>query len=197
MSRVIKALELSLVLLLMPMLMQCIPGVAISHMQQLLQLDNILTNRISSVLQLLRNQTENKELVQQSERLEIALALPISQLDEKIKIYNEYLAYDAMRAKQQQQQPQTDSEASGYDRADIVVDISDKDKLRTAAYSAFEKRVLKLLKRLDVSDAFTKRVFKAIFSDEEQLKKLKKKLDSLGDDTDSSCSLWDFIFGLY
>lgn len=180
-------------LVLMPMLMQCIPGVAISHMEQLLQLDNILTNRISSVLQQLRNQTENKELAQHYERLEIALALPISQLDEKIRIYNEYI-----RQKQQQQQQQSDnSEASGYDRADIIVDISDKDKQRTAAYSAFEKRVLKLLKRLDVSDAFTKRVFKAIFSDEEQLKKLKKKLDSLGDDTDSSCSLWDFIFGLY
>ncbi|XP_017856748.1 PREDICTED: uncharacterized protein LOC108609537 [Drosophila arizonae] len=196
MSRMIKAVELSLVLLLMPMLMQCIPGVAISHMQQLLQLDSIITNRISNALQQLRNQTENKELVQQYERLEIALALPISQLDEKIRIYNEYLAYDAIREKQQLQQPDN-SEASGYDRADIIVDISDKDKQRTAAYSAFEKRVLKLLKRLNVSDAFTKRVFKAIFSDEQQLKKLKKKLDSLGDDADSNCCLWDFIFGLY
>ncbi|EDW12081.2 uncharacterized protein LOC26527178 isoform X1 [Drosophila mojavensis] len=194
MSRMIKAVELSLVLLLMPMLMQCIPEVAISHMQQLLQLDSIITNRISIALQQLRNQTESKE--QQYERLEIALALPISQLDEKIRIYNEYLAYDAIREKQQQQQPDN-LEASGYDRADVLVDISDKDKQRTAAYSAFEKRVLKLLKRLDVSDAFTKRVFKAIFSDEEQLKKLKKKLDSLGDDADSNCCLWDFIFGLY
>lgn len=159
-------------------------------MQQLLQLDNIITTRINTVLkqyEQLESQTENKEFVQQYERLKLAVALPISHLDEKIMIYNEYLAYHETLQQQQS------SEASSHNQEAIVVD----KEQRAAMYNAFQKRVLKLLGRLGVSDSFTQRVFKAIFSDENQLRKLKKMLDSLNDDSDSDCCLWDFIFGLF
>lgn len=66
-------------------------------------------------------------------------------------------------------------------------------------YTKFEKKVLKLLKKLGIYDEFAVRVFKAVFSNEEQLKKLKKKLDELGEDEISSenDSLWDLIFYLF
>ncbi|XP_030555003.1 uncharacterized protein LOC115758469 [Drosophila novamexicana] len=190
MSTAIKALALLL------MLMQCIRGESLLPMQQLLRLDNIVTDRINGMLKQyehLRNQTENEEFLRQYERLEMAAALPIAQLDEKIKAYNEYLAYDLLSRALELAGSSTDSSSD----QDLLRDTN-VDGTRAKSYNAFEKRVLKLLRKLGVYDSFTERVFKAIFSDEKQLKKLKKKLKELDDDdNDNDCCLWDFIFGLF
>jgi len=63
----------------------------------------------------------------------------------------------------------------------------------------FEKRVLNLLRKLGIYDNFTTRVFNAIFSDEKQLKKLKKKLDELGkqDKAADQDDLWSFVHELF
>ncbi|XP_064553566.1 uncharacterized protein LOC135438936 [Drosophila montana] len=197
MSTAIKALALLL------MLMQCIRGESLLPMQQLLQLDNIVTDRINSMLKQyehLRNQTENGEFLRQYVRLEMAAALPIAQLDEKIKAYNEYLAYDMLRRELELNSINlADSSTDSSSDQDLLRDIR-ADGTRATSYTAFEKRVLKLLRKLGVYDKFTERVFKAIFSDEKQLKKLKKKLKELDDDdkdNDNDCCLWDFIFGLF
>nr|XP_002051305.2 uncharacterized protein LOC6627751 [Drosophila virilis] len=183
------------------MLMQCIRGESLLPMQQLLQLDNIVTDRINGMLKQyehLRNQTENQEFLRQYERLEMAAALPIAQLDEKIKAYNEYLAYDLLsRALELNSINLASSSIDSSSEQDQLRDTI-VDETRAKTYSAFEKRVLKLLRKLGVYDSFTERVFKAIFSDEKQLKKLKKKLKELDDDdNDNDCCLWDFIFGLF
>ncbi|EDW45909.1 GM26774 [Drosophila sechellia] len=79
----------------------------------------------------------------------------------------------------------------------------DGPALRQGTYTPFEKQILRLLRRLGIYDSFTVRVFKAIFSDEEQLKKLKKKLDELGKkdkDTDKDNDkdlLWAHIIDLF
>ncbi|EDW02957.1 uncharacterized protein LOC6562607 [Drosophila grimshawi] len=188
MSILIRTLEVSALLLLLLVQMQCIHGNSEVAQQPLLRLNEILTNRITNMLSKykdLRNQSDNKESLQQYKRLAMAAGLPFAQLDEKIRAYNAYLAHDMMLQRNE--------------LASLFGNSSSANRIAPESNTAFEQRVVNILKRLGVYDRFTERVFRAIFSDEQQLMKLKKRLEELDDDEDNSpdCYLWDAVFGLF
>ncbi|KAI8043547.1 hypothetical protein M5D96_004879 [Drosophila gunungcola] len=77
--------------------------------------------------------------------------------------------------------------------------LSEEGPALRQQFNQFEKKIIRLLKRLGIYDNFTARVFNAIFSDESQLKKLKKKLDDLDKqerDADND-TLWEYVFELF
>ncbi|EDV58807.1 uncharacterized protein LOC6541477 [Drosophila erecta] len=124
------------------------------------------------------------------ERLQQAADLPIFQLDEKIMAYNELNHLQ-----------RTDA-SSGSTSEPAVRNETDGAVLRqNMEFTMFERRILRLLRRLGIYDRFTARVFNAIFSDEMQLRKLKKKLDELGkedkDKDNDKDVLWGHVFELF
>ncbi|KAH8275036.1 hypothetical protein KR026_003582 [Drosophila bipectinata] len=149
------------------------------HFQQLAKLNEVITSRINQTLL----DHSHDDVNPYYRNLEVALKLPFMQLDEKIKAYKIF----------------TTQHSKGTYLYEQNVTRPGNESLSRQNYTVFEKKILKFLKKLGIYDDFTARVFKAIFSDDEQLKKLKKKLDELGEDEFNSenDSLWDFIFYLF
>lgn len=90
MSRVMQGL---LVLLRLLQLMQNSRGEPLPQPDPLVKLDKIVTDRINTLLQDDRNQSSqslNEEFQNKYKRLELAVGLPVDQLDKKITAYNEY-----------------------------------------------------------------------------------------------------------
>ncbi|XP_002042042.2 uncharacterized protein LOC6617730 [Drosophila sechellia] len=154
------------------------------------KLNDVVTSRLKERLEA----ATPADFPGQYKRLEQAADLPLFQLDEKIMAYNELNLL------------QRADISSGSTSEPVIrngTSSEDGPALRQGTYTPFEKQILRLLRRLGIYDSFTVRVFKAIFSDEEQLKKLKKKLDELGKkdkDTDKDNDkdlLWAHIIDLF
>ncbi|XP_068150992.1 uncharacterized protein [Drosophila tropicalis] len=176
-------------------LMQCIARQEAFPMESLVKLHDLVTIRIKATLEQEQNIHPNEEFMRHYKLLADAAELPFELLDEKIVVYNAYKAY-------------TEAQLGGTEtlNTDQSLEVDDETNRLTSrqSFSKFEKKILKLLKKLGIYDPFSERVFKAIFSDEKQLKKLKKKLDELGKkekedkekDEDKEV-LWDFVYGLF
>ncbi|KAH8321744.1 hypothetical protein KR074_003787 [Drosophila pseudoananassae] len=149
------------------------------HFQQLSNLNEVITSRINQTLL----DHSHDDVNPYYRNLEVALKLPFTQLDEKIKAYKIF----------------TTQQSKGTYLYEQNVPRPGNESYSRQNYTGFEKKILKFLMKLGIYDDFTARVFKAIFSDDEQLKKLKKKLDELGEDEFNSenDALWDFIFYLF
>ncbi|BFF93362.1 uncharacterized protein DMAD_11227 [Drosophila madeirensis] len=151
--------------------------------EPLRQLDDLVTTRIKEALRKDAN-SSIAGVLEPYKNLQEAAGWPFAQLDEKIKAYNSYKSY----------KDSTTGE-----------NITDPNELFNVAPrkvdKRFRKKVLRILKRLGIYDPFGKRVWKAIFSDEQKLKRLKKKLDAIKDsnedDSDDADNLWDFIFSFW
>ncbi|EDW76233.1 uncharacterized protein Dwil_GK15346 [Drosophila willistoni] len=172
------------------LLMQCIARQEAFPMESLVKLHDLVTIRIKTTLEQEQNIHPNEEFMRHYKLLADAAELPFELLDEKIVVYNAYKAY-------------TEAQLGGTDQSLEVNDETENRLTSRQSFSTFEKRILKLLKKLGIYDPFSERVFKAIFSDEKQLKKLKKKLDELGKkekeekESEDKEILWDFIYGLF
>ncbi|KAH8262980.1 hypothetical protein KR044_002778 [Drosophila immigrans] len=182
MSALNKALKLSLLLLLMHcILSESVVEPGSKSEQPLEKLNDIVTNRINSMLkehQDLPTNSQDEEFQRQYQRLALAAALPLDKLDEKIRVYHAYRDYD----QQKQGQPLI-RQATG-----------------TETFTDFEQRVIILLEKLGVYDRYTERVFRAIFSDDKLLRALKMRLaelDKKPGNKDNDCCLWDFIHSLF
>ncbi|EDV35373.1 uncharacterized protein Dana_GF19741 [Drosophila ananassae] len=147
--------------------------------KRLIKLNEVITSRINETLL----EYSHEDVSSYYKNLEAALKLPITQLDEKIMAYNVFVSKKYK---------------GSYLYEQNVIQLGNESSSREN-YTKIEKKLLKLLMKLGIYDDFAVRVFKAIFSDEEQLKKLKIKLDELGEDEINSenDSLWDFIFYLF
>lgn len=154
------------------------------------KLNDVVTSRLKE-----RLKEADSDFSGQYKRLQQAADLPLFQLDEKIMAYNELNLIQR-------------TDISSVSTSEPVIrngsSSGDGPALRQGmTYTQFERQILRLLRRLGIYDSFTVRVFKAIFSDEEQLKKLKKKLDELGKkdkDTDKDNDkdlLWAHIIDLF
>jgi len=157
---------------------------------QLRKLDDVVTSRLKESLQKARLAECSSTLMM----LQQAVELPISQLANKIESLNIF----------NRSQRDEDSVASTGSPASLNGTLSKEEPgLRQGNPAGkdknFEKRVLNLLRKLGIYDNFTTRVFNAIFSDEKQLKKLKKKLDELGkqDKAADQDDLWSFVHELF
>ncbi|KAH8251517.1 hypothetical protein KR038_011890, partial [Drosophila bunnanda] len=146
--------------------------------EPLSRLNDVLTTRIKEILK----EHALDELPSHYISLQRAAELPIFLLDKKIEAYN------TLKVMQE---------------TEFLVPINSTIYSGRASGahhepSRFESKLLKLIKKLGIRDNFTARVFKAIFSDEKQLKKLKMKLDELEKDdmNSNSDSLWDFIIDM-
>lgn len=155
------------------------------------KLNDVVTSRLKERLK----EATTSDFSGQYKRLQQAADLPLFQLDEKIMAYNELNLIQR-------------TDISSVSTSEPVIrngsSSGDGPALRQGmTYTQFERQILRLLRRLGIYDSFTVRVFKAIFSDEEQLKKLKKKLDELGKkdkDTDKDNDkdlLWAHIIDLF
>ncbi|KAH8272153.1 hypothetical protein KR018_004035 [Drosophila ironensis] len=150
------------------------------HFNRLTKLNDVVTTRIKNTLTEYNSNSHNNFNPYYTD-LQIAVKLPIMQLDSKIMTFNNF---------------------SFFEREDSSLTKTNENMhggFTRQGFNQFEKKILKLLKKIGIYDNFTVRVFKAIFSDEDQLKKLKNKLDKLGlEDGIPDCdSLWDFIIYLF
>ncbi|XP_052851558.1 uncharacterized protein LOC128261749 [Drosophila gunungcola] len=149
------------------------------------KLNDIITARLEESL----HDSRTGEFPSQYISLRRAAKLPISQLDEKIKAFNMFRLL------------QRNDEYLGATKAPATQNgaLSEEGPALRQQFNQFEKKIIRLLKRLGIYDNFTARVFNAIFSDESQLKKLKKKLDDLDKqerDADND-TLWEYVFELF
>ncbi|XP_037710628.1 uncharacterized protein LOC119547722 [Drosophila subpulchrella] len=146
---------------------------------QLRKLNDVVTSRLKESLQKARLAECSSTLMM----LQQAVELPISQLANKIEAFNIFNRSGS---------PASLNGTLSKEEPGLRQGNKGKDK-------NFEKRVLKLLRKLGIYDNFTTRVFNAIFSDEKQLKKLKKKLDELGkqDKAADQDDLWSFVHELF
>ncbi|KAH8236082.1 hypothetical protein KR032_007805, partial [Drosophila birchii] len=118
-----------------------------------------------------------------------AAELPISFLDKKIEAYNTF--------KFMQQADGSLFSINGTKTHSMT--YSERASSSHQELTRFEIKIVKLIKKLGICDNFTARVFKAIFSDEKQLKKLKSKLEELEkkDMNLNNDSLWNFIIDMF
>ncbi|XP_043640489.1 uncharacterized protein LOC122611450 [Drosophila teissieri] len=153
------------------------------------KLNDVVTSRLKERLK----EATAADFSEHFKRLQEAADLPIYQLDEKIMAYNELNLLQRTDA----------SLGSTSEPEDRNGTFSEDGPLlrQDMTFTMFEKRILRILKRLGIYDNFTVRVFNAIFSDEKQLRKLKKKLDELGkEDKDSDKDkdlLWGHVIDLF
>ncbi|KAM8715376.1 hypothetical protein ACLKA7_002432 [Drosophila subpalustris] len=206
MSILIRVLKLSL---LLP-LMQCIQGKPQSPDQPLQKLNLIVTDRINTILkqdQQLRSQSANADFLKHYQRLSLAAALPVAQLDEKIRAYSAYRTYGEKKSlneaqdlplKQLQQRIRQHLKSSSGDRTEF--------SRQETTESAFDQRVIILLEKLGLYDKDKQKVADALLNDENLLRMLRDKLKQLDEmdknkdknkDKDRDCCLWDLIFGLF
>ncbi|XP_016962997.1 uncharacterized protein LOC108033242 [Drosophila biarmipes] len=179
----------SVVLAAILLVSQGIQGQDTVSLGPLRKLDDVVTSRLKESLQKARLGECSPKLMM----LQQAVELPISQLAEKIDALNIFNL------------PRRDGDSFGSTGSSAAVNgtLSDEGPgLRQGTIVGnkdFEKQVLNLLRKLGIYDNFTDRVFKAILSDEKQLKKLKKKLDDLGkeDKTVDHADLWASVFDLF
>jgi len=157
---------------------------------QLRKLNDVVTDRLKESLQKARLAECSSTLMM----LQQAVELPISQLANKIESLNIF------------NRSQRDEDSVGSTGSPVSLNgtlSKEEPGLRQGNPAGkdknFEKRVLNLLRKLGIYDNFTTRVFNAIFSDEKQLKKLKKKLDELGkqDKAADQDDLWSFVHELF
>ncbi|XP_017012066.2 uncharacterized protein [Drosophila takahashii] len=153
--------------------------------EPLRKLNDVVTSRLKESLQQARRGDCSMTLLQ----LQQAVELPLSQLAQKIEALNVFNL------------PRRDVGSTGTQSVLNGTLSNESNALRqgvTITNNDFDKKVLQLLRRLGIYDNFTTRVFNAIFSDEKQLRKLKKKLDDLGkEDKAADQDLWNFVFDLY
>ncbi|XP_017050567.2 uncharacterized protein LOC108094489 [Drosophila ficusphila] len=150
----------------------------------LTKLDDIVTSRLKEGLKDLWP----SEYAPYYLKLQQIAELPISQLDEKVKALN------MVRFLIQSGESFNTAETSGIQNQTLS---KENPALKQLTDKQFNKKVIKLLKRLGIYDNFTDRVFRAIFSDEKQLRKLKKKLADLDKDDEDKDTLWEFVFNLF
>ncbi|XP_017065386.2 uncharacterized protein LOC108104050 [Drosophila eugracilis] len=155
-------------------------------LEPLTKLNEIVTSRLKESLK----EAQPGEFSSHYLKLQQAAELPFYQLDQKIMVFNEINVL-------QQNESSLNSTSAPVNQNDTLTE--EASALRQLSDREFRRRVLRLLKRLGIYDSFTDRVFKAILSDEKQLRMLKKKLDSLGDDNKevSKDALWSFIHDLF
>ncbi|XP_039501113.1 uncharacterized protein LOC120457690 [Drosophila santomea] len=153
------------------------------------KLNDVVTSRLKERLK----EATPADFSEHYKRLQQAADLPIYQLDEKIMAYNELNLL----------QQTDDSLGSTSEPPALNGTVSEDGPVlrQDMTFTMFERRILRILKRLGIYDNFTVRVFNAIFSDEKQLRKLKKKLDELDKedkDTDKDKDiLWGHVLDLF
>ncbi|XP_016987808.1 uncharacterized protein LOC108050585 [Drosophila rhopaloa] len=156
-----------------------------AYLDPLIKLSDIITARLEESLKDLRA----GEFSSYYTKLQQAAKLPFSKLDEKITALNMFRLL------------QRTDESFGSTRTPAIQNgsLPENGPALRQKFTQSEKKILNLLMRLGIYDNFTARVFKAIFSDEQQLKKLKKKLDDLDkkEMDDGKDSLWDFLLDLF
>ncbi|KAH8353434.1 hypothetical protein KR084_010937 [Drosophila pseudotakahashii] len=154
-------------------------------LEPLKKLNDVVTSRLRKGLQEARRGDCSMTLLQ----LQQAVELPLSQLAHKIEALNAFNL------------PRRDVGSIGSSSIRNGTLSGEGAALRQGATPTnkdFQKKVLQILRRLGIYDNFTTRVFNAIFSDEKQLRKLKKKLDDLGkEDKSADQDLWNFVIDLY
>lgn len=168
MSRVMQGL---LVLLRLLQLVQDSRGEPIPPVDPLVKLDHIVTDRINTLLQDDKNesiQSSNEEFQDKYKRLELAVDLPLDELDKKITAYNEYRLPPEQYLRQDKE--------SGFDKR--VTMLLEKLGVYNAA-----TQVLNTI----LNDRSKLR----------ELQQRLKELDNETNKNQCCCCEWDIIFSLF
>ncbi|EDW37265.1 GL26167 [Drosophila persimilis] len=154
--------------------------------EPLKQLDELVTTKIRETLKKEANSSIDR-LLEPYKKLQEAADWPFPKLDAKIRAYNSYKSYE--------DSSYSDSGESFTETSNAALRKGTKDA------KIFTTKVKKILRSLGINDRFGNRVWQAIFSDEKNLMKLKKKLDAIkdssDDDSDACKNLWDFILSFW
>ncbi|XP_022234836.2 uncharacterized protein LOC111082901 [Drosophila obscura] len=163
--------------------------------EPLKRLDNLVTTRIKEILKKDAN-SSIAGILERYKKLQEAADWPFAQLDEKIKAYNSYKSYEDSTT--------VDYITDSIEPSNVALrkgNLVQKVSQSTKDAKIFQRRVVRILRRLGIYNPTGKRVWQAIFSNEKNLKKLKKKLDAIDDskedDSDDDDNLWDFIFSFW